>query len=124
MNTLNLTRAYMSCAVALLLLCGCAQLGIYRLELLALPQEGPAPLTVSFAASITGGLDISPELYCQQQTWDFGDGRRVGVFGLCQSLRPGRKIDRQFGQYYPQSVMLDDQPCLLHPGRGILPAWP
>jgi len=85
MNTLNPTRAYMSCAVTLLLLCGSAQLGIYRLELLALPQEGPAPLTVSFAASITGGLDISWELYCQQQTWDFGDGRRVGVFGLCQS---------------------------------------
>ena len=95
-NVLNLTRAYMPISIILLLLSGCAHLGIYWLSLQAVPDEGPAPLTVSFNAEITGGPDTSPELYCQEQTWDLGDGRRVGVYGLCKAWRPGVKIDRHF----------------------------
>lgn len=100
MDMLNPSRAYMPFAVVLLLLCGCANVGIYQLSLRALPPEGQAPLTVSFNAEITGGLDTSPELYCQNQSWDFGGGQLVGVFGLCSAWRPGKKIDRQFGHHY------------------------
>ena len=92
------TRAYIPLFTILLLLSGCAQLGIYRLSLQALPQEGQAPLTVSFIAEIKGGLDTMPELHCQNQTWDFGDGERMDVFGLCRAWRPGVKIDRHFQQ--------------------------
>ena len=83
-----------------LLLSGCANLGIYRLELEALPQQGQAPVTVAFNAEIKGGLDTMPELYCKNQTWDFGDGQRRGVIGLCRAWRPGMEIDRQFGLHY------------------------
>ena len=87
-------------SIILLLLSGCAQLGIYRLSLQAAPHEGPAPLTVFFTAEIAGGADTSPELHCQNQTWDFGDGRRMSVMGLCHPWRPGLNIDRQFQQTY------------------------
>jgi hypothetical protein len=93
---MNPARAYIPISIIFLLLSGCAHLGIYQLSLWAEPPEGPAPLTVSFTAEISGGLDSSPELHCREQTWDFGDGRRVGVFGLCQSWRPGVKIERHF----------------------------
>jgi hypothetical protein len=88
--------AYIPVSILIFLLSGCANLGIYRLSLQAEPREGPAPLTVSFTAEIGGGLDGSPELYCRPQTWDFGEGRILTIFGYCLPWRPGMKIDRHF----------------------------
>lgn len=88
--------AYIAVTILILLLSGCAHLGIYQLGLQAEPREGPAPLTVSFTAEIGGGLDSSPELYCHPRTWDFGEGEILGIFGYCLSWRPGMKIDRHF----------------------------
>jgi hypothetical protein len=79
---MKLTLAYMPFSIILLLVSGCAQLGIFRLELQALPQEGRAPLTVSFVAEIKGGLDVSPELYCQTQTETLATGGQ-GVYAVC-----------------------------------------
>jgi hypothetical protein len=88
--------AYIPVSLLILLLSGCAHLGIYRLSLQGEPREGPAPLTVSFTAEISGGLDSSPAPYCHPQTWDFGEGENLTIFGLCQPWRLGMKIDRHF----------------------------
>jgi PKD repeat protein len=93
---MNLARAYLPILIAPLLMAGCAHLGIYRLSLRAEPLEGPAPLTVSFIGEITGGLDSSPELHCRTETWSFGDGTNIAVFGYCEAWRPGTKLDRHF----------------------------
>lgn len=99
-KTVGRVLAYIPMFILFLPMSSCAHLGLYRLELQALPQEGRAPLTVSLVAEIRGGLDVSPELYCQMQNWDFGDGRRVAVFGMCAAWRPATKIDRLFGQHH------------------------
>lgn len=85
---------------SLLFLCGLSHLGIYQLTLEASPTEGPAPLSGTFTARITGGPDFSPELHCKPESWDFGEGFIQTRMGLCRRYTPGERFQRYFSQVY------------------------
>ncbi|MCH7746033.1 MAG: PKD domain-containing protein [Chloroflexi bacterium] len=61
----------------------------------AKPVEGQ-PLTVSFAAEITGGADNDESLYCQGWQWDFGDGTMSAAIPSCLPWMPESTFTRQF----------------------------
>lgn len=47
------------------------------MTLTARPRVGEIPLTVEFLATVQGGSDEEPLLYCADAEWDFGDAKHV-----------------------------------------------
>ena len=47
------------------------------LTLTASPKVGAVPLTVQFVATVRGGSDTEPLLYCADAEWDYGNATHV-----------------------------------------------
>jgi len=65
---------------------------LYSLELSAHPVRDD-PMTVRFTATIRGGVDFAPGLYCQPREWRIDDTRRV-EFGMCKSWGLNAQLPR------------------------------
>lgn len=66
-----------------------------NLELVAIPDEGEAPLTVQFLASIRSADDRDPHLYCLDADWDF-DVVRFIERQDCPPFEDGETIQRSY----------------------------
>ncbi len=70
----------------------------FRVEMQAQPVEGS--VEISFTARIVGGPDSSPELHCQGERWDFGDGKGTVKAFDCPGWEPKYKTLRLFTEVH------------------------
>ncbi|MBI4203082.1 MAG: hypothetical protein HY532_08230 [Chloroflexi bacterium] len=74
----------------------------YRVDVIATPYDDA--LAFNFKATITGGPDSTPELYCAGTTWEFGDGQGWAAIPGCVPWSPDLKLRRsyEFHHWYEQ----------------------
>lgn len=65
------------------------------LRIFAMPRAGVVPLTVQLLATVRGGNDRDPKLYCVDAVWDFEDGQ-VADRQDCPPFEDGGTIRRSY----------------------------
>ncbi|MBI4310869.1 MAG: hypothetical protein HY681_03715 [Chloroflexi bacterium] len=66
----------------------------YRMELTWTPYENSR--SGRFETRIIGGPDSAPEMHCQDERWDFGDGEVRITLSECPNWQPDFKFRRSF----------------------------